>query len=208
MLTLRDELRAGDCLTVRPDELASLLELGVWIAHPVAPEGVPVESDETQNENPSICLERYTAVATKSLVRWIAGRRRPDFGSPRSRQIPDDAIFPVPDLRILRHLRPRTAEVSLRHIFGWVTSGCRSSSLNNAVPQGFGRTAPLSAGGRLRCPEGVCLPWSPIARTAFLFARVSVPSPVEPGLLHGPMSAILLLVRLSGARSARPLDGV
>src|SRR5258708_11467000 len=47
-----------------------------------------------------------------------------------------------------------------------------------------------------------------MAATAFPYARVSVPSPVEPDLLRGPCLPRLLLARLSGARPARPLDGV
>src|SRR5260370_32578174 len=47
-----------------------------------------------------------------------------------------------------------------------------------------------------------------MAATAFPYARVSVPSPVEPDLLRGPCLPRLRLARLSGARPARPLDGV
>src|SRR6266481_9472548 len=47
-----------------------------------------------------------------------------------------------------------------------------------------------------------------MAATAFPYARVSVPSPVAPDLLRGPCLPRLLLARLSGARPARPLDGV
>src|SRR5258708_17300419 len=47
-----------------------------------------------------------------------------------------------------------------------------------------------------------------MAATAFPYARVSVPSPVEPDLLRGPCLPRLLFARLSGARPARTLDGV
>src|SRR5260370_14596739 len=47
-----------------------------------------------------------------------------------------------------------------------------------------------------------------MAGTAFLYASFSVPSPVEPDLLRGPCLPRLLLAKLSGARPARPLDGV
>src|SRR5229473_4114086 len=47
-----------------------------------------------------------------------------------------------------------------------------------------------------------------MAATAFPYARVSVPSSVAPDLLRGPCLPRLLLARLSGARPARPLDGV
>src|SRR6266851_6340496 len=47
-----------------------------------------------------------------------------------------------------------------------------------------------------------------MAATAFPYARVSVPSLVAPDLLRGPCLPRLLLERLSGARPARPLDGV
>src|SRR5712671_7564364 len=47
-----------------------------------------------------------------------------------------------------------------------------------------------------------------MAATAFPYARVSVPSLVAPDLLRGPCLPRLLLARLSGARPARPLDGL
>src|SRR6266436_7689370 len=47
-----------------------------------------------------------------------------------------------------------------------------------------------------------------MAGTAFPYARVSVPSLVAPDLLRGPCLPRLLLARLSGARPARPLDGL
>src|SRR5262249_30874776 len=66
-------------------------------------------------------------------IRQCAGLlgRRPKFGSPapRSRPIRDGAMLLVPRRCFLRHLRPGIAEVSLRHLFGWVVGGCGSSNL-------------------------------------------------------------------------------
>ncbi len=56
-------------------------------------------------------------------------------------------MLPVPGLRFLPHPRPGTAEVSLRHIFGSVIGGCRSSSptADNAVIAALRATAPIAA---------------------------------------------------------------
>ena len=85
-------------------------------------------------------------------------------------------MTPVSGLRVLQRLRPGTAEVSLRHVSGWVIGGCRSSNLtvSNAAlanasidrhryPQ---PTAPVSAEralglvpgwlGRLSVRQGFC----------------------------------------------------
>jgi hypothetical protein len=40
---------------------------------------------------------------------------------------PGRTTAPVSGLRFLWHPRPGTAEVSLRHVFGWLIGGCRSS---------------------------------------------------------------------------------
>src|SRR6266849_2581889 len=66
----------------------------------------------------------------------------------------------------------------------------------------------LSAADRPRCLQCERWAWSGMAGDAVPFARVSVPSLVAPDLLRGPCLPRLLLARLSGARPARPLDGL
>jgi hypothetical protein len=60
----------------------------------------------------------HFASARISLVRWIAGSlfRVPFAWCFRSRPIPDGAMAPVSGRGFAVHLRPETAEVSLRHI--------------------------------------------------------------------------------------------
>ena len=128
---------------------------------------------------------RHCAGLPGSLSRaWFAGRSR-------SRPIPGRAIVAVSGLRFLLHPRPGTAEVSLRHIFGWVSGGCRSSNLtvNNAVIATLRSNGTAIRSRQTRCPQCERWAWSRMAGIAFLYARVSVPSRVKPGLLHGPMSA-------------------
>ena len=111
-------------------------------------------------------------------------------------------MLPVRGLRFLQHLRPGTAEVSLRYIFGL---GDRQMPIVKSDREQRGpREASIQ---RHRYPQptdpGVCGASAglvPDAATALLYARVSVPSPVKPGLLHGPMPATPFLERLSGAR--------
>src|SRR5713226_2255857 len=101
-------------------------------------------------------------------------------------------MTPVSGLHFLRRARPGTAEVSLRHVSGWVIGGCRSSNLT--VSNAALANASID---RHRYPQptdpSVCRasagPGPGDGWAAFPYARVSVPPPVKPGLLHGPMFA-------------------
>src|SRR5215471_2945200 len=77
---------------------------------------------------------------------WVVVRSSARRAS-RSRPIWGRAMLPVPGLRFLQHLRPGTAEVSLRHLSGSVIGGCGSSDLtvDNAVPTALRSNGTLSA---------------------------------------------------------------
>src|SRR5258708_30804622 len=120
-------------------------------------------------------------------------------------------MLPVQARRFPRHLRPGTAEVSLRHVSGWVIGGCRSSNLTvsnaalaNASIDRHRYPQPTDP-SVCRASAGAGSGWlgSPFCTPGFLFLRpLSLASCTDPCLPR------LLLERLSGARPARPLDGV
>src|SRR5229473_2702849 len=118
-------------------------------------------------------------------------------------------MLPVPGLRFLRHRRPGTAEVSFVTSSVWVIGRRRSSNLTviNAVIAVLRWNGTFIHSRQPRCLGDERWPWSRIAGTAFLLARVSVPSPVRPGLLHRPISATSTHCT-AVQRDARGLDGV
>src|SRR5260370_23098949 len=101
-------------------------------------------------------------------------------------------MTPVPGLHFLRRAGPGTAEVSLRHVSGWVIGGCRSSNLTVSNP------ALASASvQRHRCPQptepGVCNAtpgadpgWlrPPFRTPGFLFLRPSRPTSFADQVCH------------------------
>src|SRR5229473_1689782 len=119
-------------------------------------------------------------------------------------------MLPVPGLRFLRHRRPGTAEVSFVTSSVWVIGRRRSSNLTviNAVIAVLRWNGTSIRSRQPRCLGDERWPWSRIAGTALLYARVSVPSPLKPASCTDPCLPRLLLDRLSGTRPARPLDGV
>ena len=76
-------------------------------------------------------------------------------GAPDPARSRSGAMTPVSGLHFLRRARPGTAEVSLRHVSGWVIGGCGSSNLT--VSNAALATASIE---RHRCPQptdpGVC----------------------------------------------------
>jgi hypothetical protein len=117
-------------------------------------------------------------------------------------------MTPVSGLRVLRHPRPGTAEVSLRHVSGWLIGGCGSSNLTvtNAVPQRFERTAryppPTDPGVCQRAlalvPDGwdslsVRQGFCSFAREAWPLARTHVRHvfPLKGGLARDPRGLLM-----------------
>ncbi len=119
-------------------------------------------------------------------------------------------MLPVPGLRFLRHRRPGTAEVSFVTSSVWVIGRRRSSNLTviNAVIAVLRWNGTFIRSRQPRCLGDERWPWSRIAGTALLYARVSVPSPLKPASCTDPCLPRLLFDKLSGARPALPLDGV
>jgi hypothetical protein len=94
-------------------------------------------------------------------------------------------MTPISGRRVLRHPRPWTAEFSLRHVSGFVIGKCRSPNLtvNNAFLKALRSNCTTIRSREPLVSVARALAWCRMAATALLYARVSVPSPVEPGPL-------------------------